>query len=245
MESLWLPWLLVCPYYGGMALLRSIPAGITWLGTIPLLSMQPFGVWLALPAIALLLRRIVQGGGLEAGLHVGAVSAPGRLRWLPALACTAIPFVLPHLIAPAVTPLLPSPALIPKAVTGSAYLVRAPGQAADVAVLWYGGRGGGRHHSLESCLTLRGISADRLGGVLKRDDVWVTEFFLHGGEIHASYASYLLSTLAPWSPAGVHLVLQSPVESMDAGYFAHESRRTVKMIEKIHSRGNRARPAST
>jgi exosortase/archaeosortase family protein len=238
-ESLWLPWLLACPYFGGYLLLRSLPGWITWLGTIPMVSMQPLWWWIALPMIAVMLRRIIRADESDARPEVVPV-APGRSRWVPALASACIPFILPHLIAPGFSPILPSPALMPKPVSASAYLVRAPGQAADLAVLWFGGRRGGRHHSLESCLTLRQVSARRIGDVLLRDGVWMTEFFLHEGAIHASYASYLVSSLLPWSSTGVHLVLQSPVESMDSDYFAMESRRTAEAIRSTLVEGTRA-----
>ena len=58
----------------------------------------------------------------------------------------------------------------------------------------------------------------------------MAEFFLHDGELHSSYASYLLSSLVPWSSSGVHLVVQSPVDSMDSTYFSDESRRTAEAI---------------
>jgi exosortase/archaeosortase family protein len=239
MESLWLPWLLVSPHFGGSVLLRSLPGWITLLGTVPVISMQPLWWWIALPTMAVMARRIVR---MEAwtGEPVIPAESPGGSRWVPALASAGVPFLLPSLIAPSVSPVPPSPALMPRTVSDSTFLVRAPGQAADMAVLWVSGRRGGRHHSVESCLALRHVSARRIGEVLQRGDVWMTEFFLHEGELHSSYASYLLSSLAPWSSTGVHLVLQSPVDSMDSEYFSIESRRTAEAIHKTLAHVSRA-----
>ena len=69
----------------------------------------------------------------------------------------------------------------------------------------------------------------------------MTEFFLHEGELHSSYASYLLSSLAPWTSTGIHLVLQTPVESMDSDYFSAESRRTAEAIQSTLSEASRAK----
>jgi exosortase/archaeosortase family protein len=230
MESLWLPWLLTCPHFGGVRLLRSLPAGITLLGTIPVVSMQPLWWWIGLPAMAVVIWRLVHTDTWGSDAVAGVPAAAG-FRWAPALASAGVPFLLPSLIAPDVSPIPPSPALMPRPVSDSAFLVRAPGQAADIAVLWVGGRRGGRHHSLESCLALRQVSTRRIGGVLRRGDVWMAEFFLHDGELHSSYASYLLSSVAPWSSTGVHLVVQSPIDSMDSVYFSAESRRTAEAIQ--------------
>ena len=93
---------------------------------------------------------------------------------------------------------------------------------------------------MESCLALRQVSTRRIGGVLQRGDVWMAEFFLHEGELHSSYASYLASSLAPWTSTGVHLVLQSPVDSMDSDYFSAESRRTAEAIQDAFADISRA-----
>jgi hypothetical protein len=79
-------------------------------------------------------------------------------------------------------------------------------------------------------MTLRQVEIQRLGKVIRRENVWVTEFFLHEGELHDTYASYLLSTVSPWSSAGIHLVFESPVASMDSDFFAKEAARTAEAI---------------
>jgi exosortase/archaeosortase family protein len=223
MESFWLPWLLSSPYSGGQVLHRSPTAGIVWLGTVPILSMQPLAWWIVAPALALIFFRIAQS-------DTDLILVPAERRWIPLVASIGVPFLLPHFIGMPGSQILPSPALMPRTVSDSAYLIRAPGQAADLAVLWFGETGGGRHHSIESCMTLRQVEIQRLGKVIRRENVWVTEFFLHEGELHDTYASYLLSTVSPWSSAGIHLVFESPVASMDSDFFAKEAARTAEAI---------------
>ena len=235
MESLWLPWLLACPYFGGAALLRSVPGWVAWLGTIPLLSMKPLWWWVEVPALLVVAHRALRGS--ERIEEERSPEASGRPFWVPALASVAIPFVVPLFIVGSDTPVLPSPELMPKSVSRSAYLVRVPGQGADLAVLWFGSSRGGRHHSLESCLKLRDVNAQRVGTVLEREDVWMTEFFLQAGRLHETYASYLWSSALPWSPRGVHIIVQSPRDAMDADYFARESRRIADALAgTVHGR---------
>jgi len=228
MESLWLPWLLASQNGWSNVVRRSPAVCIVWLGTIPVLSMQPFAWWLMAPALALTLYSIVYTE------EEGFVESTRR-SWIPVLASVGIPFILPHIIGASAAATLPSPALMPRSVSESAYLVRAHGQPADLAVLWFDGSDG-RHHSVESCLALRGILLERFGSVIRRDDVWLTEYFIQADTLHPSYASYLLSTLAPWSSAGVHLVFESPVESMDHNFFAKEAARTAATIQRIAAR---------
>jgi hypothetical protein len=191
-----------------------------------MLAMQPFWWCIFLPALGIVLKGLARGAPGNRMAGVGP-----RSYWIPMVASLGLPFVLTQVIAPAFDPVLPPPGLMPRSVDGGAYLVRAPGQAADVAVLWFGDSRGGRHHTLESCLRLREVSWQRSNGVLRRGDVWMTEFFLHAGELHPSYSSYLFSSLVPWSPTGVHLIFQGPVGAMDASYFAGESRRVADRIQ--------------
>jgi exosortase/archaeosortase family protein len=238
MESLWLPWLLASPYCGGHALRRSFPAAVVWIGTIPVLSMQPVAWWVGSPALALTAYTVFRTAR-------GETWDPVPFRWTPLVATAGIPFLLPHLIAPSAETILPSPALMPRSLSPSAYLVRAPGQAADLAVLWYGSDSRGRHHSIQSCLALRRAAFQRIGSVLRRGDVWMTEFFLFDGELHSSYASYLLATAAPWSAPGVHLVIESPIESMDSAFFAEEAARTAEIIRMASSQVPAVAPTVT
>ena len=52
MESLWLPWTLLCPTFVARRVVRSPFAWATLLGTIPVLAMLPVAPWLVVASVA-------------------------------------------------------------------------------------------------------------------------------------------------------------------------------------------------
>ncbi len=236
MESLWLPWLLSAPFFASARNLRVWDGWMLLAGTIPLLAMQPAGS--ALVVLASLCRawRIRHGDATEFGAALApAHDGPG----IPArgLAAAGALLILPF--AGSAIALLPGERISPPAVAmsralgGNSYALRLPGQAPDLDVIWHGPQGGGRHHALNVCLRFRGIETRAVAGhpeLLTDGRRWLREYFLHRENWLGSYGEYLAATLPPWSPAGAHVIVTSPVESMSAAAFSMGSDRLIARL---------------
>src|SRR6185436_7425570 len=111
--------------------------------------------------------------------------------------------------------------------------MRFVGQSPDIEFTWYGPQGRGRHHSLPVCMRFRGVvlsPSTENPAVLTDGRRWMREFFLHRGKLLTSYREYLRATFAPWSPAGVHVIVAAPVNSMSTQMFAAQSERLAQEL---------------
>lgn len=229
MESLWLPWLLVCPLFWEAFPQRTAGRLALSLGTIPLLAMDSAGRWFVGAAVAwegwMLLRNgreCIRETHDEAPLafQPGVLTVIGMILALvfPFLASAANGFWKPSLCPPSGT--------MSRIMTANAYDIRLVAQPPDMHLVWYGPSGDGRHHTLPVCMNYRGVKVWPSGSVptvMTDGKSWMREFFIHRRELLPDYVTYLRRTIWPWSSAGVHLIFNAPVESMSAERFAQKA----------------------
>ncbi|MCF7732340.1 MAG: hypothetical protein K9N23_11660, partial [Akkermansiaceae bacterium] len=231
MESLWLPWLLLCPW--------CMPRQ-GWVS--PILLLVPCTV----PVVAMKLPWLAAAGVLWAGWRMlrstsepMAPPAVIRLRWTTLLALLVmlpVPFVASTLGPVLRTAVVPPPGLMAQPLEPGRFLLRLIGQSPDITLSWNAPSGTGRHHTLPVCLRYRGrvLKAEPSCPAVQTDDkLWLAEAFLMpGGELLA-YDGYLRRTLLPFSSAGVHLIASAPRVSMTAADFETVSRRLFAEVARI------------
>lgn len=221
MESLWLPWLLLCPWSFPKRWLLS-PAWLLVAGTVPVFDIHFW--WATLPGIAAALWML-----LKKGARQPADTAPA-LRWR-----TAAGLLVVMLVPFTATTLGPAMQSAPRPPVGvmawkfdqNAYLLRLPGQSQDLTVTWNAPNGSGRHHTLSVCLRYRGVVAEPVPGCrgIETDGKqWLSEAFLMPGGELLDYEGYLRATLLPFTAPGIHLIASAPEDSMSAEEFDAASR---------------------
>jgi exosortase/archaeosortase family protein len=236
MESLWLPWLLACPW------LLSRPAGwflvMPWvlLGTIPLAASHGVLKWLVITAAA--------GAAWNWLVRPSGPPAPERppLR-LPSIGAGALAslLVLPFLATSAVgrwaARELPPPGAMSRLVEARGHEVRLIGQSRDLSMVWYEPSGDGRHHTLGVCMGYRGVRLEPTGHLAVQTDGrhWMREYFLVGQELIPSYRLYLRRTLRPFAPAGVHVIVVGPKDATTAENFAIEAESLARRLQGLRN----------
>jgi exosortase/archaeosortase family protein len=239
MESLWIPWLLVCPRFVPVRLLISPTGLIVLLGTIPVITMDATMQFVVMISLAWNMWRVF---GIETDIKTP--EAPERQRYIGSwntsvLAVFAFaPFFLPSLIGTQNFAERPPAGVMTKRITPNGYQIRVAGQPADISLYWYSAFSDGRHHTVEACMRFRGITLENVSGeesVFAGDGKWYREFFIQNGHLASSYGQYLIRTLVPLSNAGVHIILQAPKSKMSASYFAMQSERIADRIFQIHA----------
>lgn len=252
MESLWLPWLLTCPWLIRFERLSSLPRGLLVLGTIPLVSMHPVLRWLVAAAVALEFWNLFKVGSAHATVVQATADARVWRRRITQGGLSVL-FVLPFVASSATglwrPSLRPPPGAMTREVAVNAYEVRLVGQSPDLKLIWYGPSGDGRHHTLPVCMRYRGIElkpCPEAAPVMTDGKMWMREFFIHRDVLLLDYRSYLRRTLWPDSPAGVHLIASLPVDTMSITAFANEAEALAREIHALGSPGpaNRLRRAT-
>lgn len=236
MESLWLAWLLACPWNGGLRWRRPSTA-ILLAGTMPLLSMRPafavvVGIAFAWNAWAAWLQP------QNKFITLRPQPAVPPLRWAGFFAL-ALAFVMPF-AASAVSrrhaPLgTPPGTLHPKSLAPGHYELHLQDQPAAVRIDWFEPQGGGRHHTLAVCMRYRGCILSETPGqpdILTDGDCWRREYFLVGDHLCHGYREYLFKTMIPGSPTGAHLILATRCASMTGREFATISDALVRQIHE-------------
>lgn len=231
MESLWIPWLLVCPRLVSWRLFSSVSGLVILSGTVSLLAMRP--EWQAIVGAALAYRvyLIIRGGpppeSGPATIPLGAAEAA-----LLAILGMA-PFVLPPLLARDYHVERPPAGVMARQITSNGYQLRLNGQPNTIRMYWYGAFDQGRHHSLISCMRFRGLTLEPVPGreeVLTGGGMWMREFFIQGGRLKGSYPDYLLATFLPFAGAGSHIILDAPAAAMSAAEFSQESEKLAARL---------------
>jgi exosortase/archaeosortase family protein len=235
MESLWLPWLLMCPWCFPRKWLFT-PAILLIPGTVPIFAMKLS--WLTLPGIAtavwLLLRS--PSRGTQPSENAAALTWRGGLAIMIML---LVPFTA-STVGPALQASTSPPSgLMAKMFEPGSFLLRFIGQSPDLTLTWNAPNGSGRHHTLAVCLLYRGRKIHEeptCPGVQTDEEYWMAEAFLMpDGELYP-YDGYLRATLMPFTSAGVHLIATAPRSAMSAdrfkttaqGYFSR-----VAALEKV------------
>ncbi|MFT4719774.1 MAG: exosortase/archaeosortase family protein [Candidatus Azotimanducaceae bacterium] len=227
-ESLWLPWLLLAPGFVSAARLRSFVSWVVLSGTVSIIAMTSQAQPILLVAAAWMFGQFIrarESSSAAPSLSIRPVTAFGIGILL------ALPFTVPawldrnHEVSP------PPAGVMSRKVAFNSYQIQSIGQAPDVAAFWFGPFGDGRHHSLVSCMKFRGVTleeVDSSNGVYAGEGKWMAEFFIHEGRLLRSYHEYLISSLIPFSSAGIHIILEAPDDAMSAGYFRQASARVVE-----------------
>lgn len=224
MESLWIPWLLLCPRLVSRPLLFSWSGVVILSGTVSLLAMRPEWQIAVAAALAYRVYLTIRDGG-QAATH--EASLPPRAPEIAGLAVLGMaPFALSSLIGIAHPVERPPGGVMARQLTFNSYQLRLAGQPDDIRVYWYGAFGDGRHHSLAACMRFRGLILEPVPGheeVLTGGNLWMRDFYIHDGELKSNYADYLLASFSPFAAPGVHVILDAPADSMTAAYFSRES----------------------
>jgi exosortase/archaeosortase family protein len=224
MESLWIPWLLVCPRLVSRRLLTSWTGLIILSGSVSLLAMRPAWQLVVGAALAYRIYLMIRG---ERQHQPREAMPPPKVAEIAALALLGIaPFSLPAIIGIEHPLESPPRGIMSKQLTFNSYQLRLTGQPADIRMYWYGAFGDGRHHSLASCMRFRGLILKPVTDheeVMTGGNMWMRDYFIHEGELKSSYGDYLLASFSPFAAPGVHLILDAPSDSMSAVYFSKAS----------------------
>lgn len=234
-ESFWLPWLLACPLLVDGKTMRSVPWLIALACAHPLLAMQPWSWGLA--AIGLALAWFSRSEKIVPG----SVSAPPVGKKIAALfspvffAALAFPFLASSLLpTPDRIAWSPPEGVRSRELGSEGYEVQLPGQPAGIGLACYPAAGRDRHHTVKVCLKYRGVElvpSDEDSAVMTEGRHWYREFFLHEGELLASYPAYLKKTFRPRSDPGVHLIFVAPRGDIDAAAF---NAACARLAEDLH-----------
>ncbi|WP_295389464.1 exosortase/archaeosortase family protein [uncultured Thiodictyon sp.] len=231
MESLWIPWLLVCPRLVSWRLLSSVSGLIILSGTVSLLAMWP--QWQAVVAVVLCYRvYLILLGGSPQEARPAPIPLGGAEAALLAFLGMA-PFVLPPLVAIDYKVEPPPAGVVAQQIASNGYQLQLDGQPTSIRMYWYGAFDQGRHHSLISCMRFRGLTLETVRGqeeVLTGGGLWMREFFIHRGKLQAGYRSYLLSSFLPFTGAGNHIILDAPEAAMSAAEFSQESEQLAAAV---------------
>jgi len=240
-ESLWIAWLLVSPLFTPQRTYRQPAFWILLSGTVAILATNPNWQWLLLIAAGLHITGLYRGSAAETTDATATRSARQHLVASLASIMILAPFVLPLLAARGHSESPPPRGVMAREIAFNSYQVRLPGQAADVASYWFGPFGDGRHHALTSCMKFRGVELSPAEGesrIFVTEQRWMTEYFIHDGKLLSGYPAYLLSSFMPFSPAGVHLILEAPLHAVGKDFFKAESDRIADAVARLSLASN-------
>jgi exosortase/archaeosortase family protein len=242
-ESLWLPWLLVCPLLVDEKKMLRFPGLICLTCTHPLMAMQVWSWGLA--AAGLILAWFSRGE--KSGKPPAVISdweRSTRFLYPVFFACLALPFLASSLLpAPDRIAWTPPVGVRSRELGHEGYEVRVSGQPAAIGLACYTAPGRDRHHTVKVCLKYRGIDlspAKEDGTVMTEGRHWYREFFLQNGELLSAYSAYLGKTFRPGADPGVHLIFVAPCEGLTPGEF---SAACEQVAEELHRLSAGSKPA--
>lgn len=232
MESLWIPWLLLCPRLAPWKIVFSWSGFVILSGTVLIVAMHT--EWQIVVAAALVYRTllIIWRRDHEV-MHDRGVPGNAEMALLAILSLA--PFSLSAMISLAHPVEIPPAGYMTRQITMNSYQVNLTGQPAGIRMYWYGAYGDGRHHSLASCMRFRGVELEAVpeqSDVMTGGGMWMKDFYIHDGKLLDSYSDYLLASFSPFSAPGVHIILDAPANSMSASYF---SRKSFELANRIYS----------
>jgi exosortase/archaeosortase family protein len=235
MESLWIPWLLVCPRFVAPRVLFTWSGLVVLSGTVSLLAMR--WEWQVIVLAALLFHTY----GLLKKERPDSAHRPISIKNLELTALVILllaPFMLHGLIGISHEVEHPPRGIMARQLSFNSYKVRVAGQPSDIAMYWYGAFSEGRHHSLVACMRFRGIileDFEQEKGVYVGNKKWMREFFIQDKRLKSSYPEYLLATFSPFSTPGVHVIFEATSDAMSPAYFARESARLAKRLHQLYA----------
>lgn len=240
MESLWIPWLVLCPWFSPAGILHNASAWGLVLGTIPMVSMHPVARWLVIASALLEIWKLLRTRpAVEESMPARppANPVPAILTPIGLTAAFLFPFVTSVISGLLIPSLRPPTGVMARELGANTFQLHLVGQAHNVELDWFGPSGEGRHHTLSVCMRYRGIVLRPSGiepSVLTDGKVWMREFFLQDGSLLTDYPAYLRRTFLPWTPAGVHLIASTPVDSVSAILFAQSSLQLATQVSQLN-----------
>lgn len=241
MESLWIPWLVLCPWFSPSGIRHNASAWGLVLGTIPMVSMHPLARGLVIASALMEIWKLLRA---RPAVEVSVPAEPPLNRVsaiLTPVGLTAI-FLLPFGVSVISSLLIPSvrpPAgVMARQLEANTFQLHLVSQPHDVDLDWFGPSGNGRHHTLSVCMRYRGIALRPSGidpAVLTDGKVWMREFFLQDGRLLTNYPAYLRRTFLPWTPAGVHLIASALADHMSATLFAKSSLELATQVSQLNN----------
>ena len=229
MESLWLPWLLSCPWRG-VAWHREPETLFALACTIPLVAMQSWSPVVLGAVLMVMLLRWMRG--FRSDIHPGVVASPAQRFALSA--CFLLPFISIAYSQNAAA-LAPPSSLKPTQTAKNSYEVHLNHQPAGLRADWIAAQGGGRHHTVQVCMAYRGEhlhEAQSEGPVFTDGSVLRREFFLFPDALVSDYDGYLRRTFWPGSDTGVHLIFSAAASSMSPAHFETECRALAARVRE-------------
>jgi len=234
-ESLWIPWLLICPRFVAVHVLFTWRGLIILSGTVPLLAMHTEWSFIVLAALLIHVYMLLTKEGSN---YEPQPIILKKLELWALLILLLAPFMLHSLIGIRHEVEHPPLGIMAQQLSFNSYKVRLAGQPSDISLYWYGAFSEGRHHSLKACMQFRGIilkDVEQVTDVYIGNKKWLREFFLHDKQLKSSYPKYLLASFSPFSPPGVHVIFEAPSHVMSPVYFAKESERIAKHMHQIYA----------
>lgn len=241
MESLWLPWLLACPWY--------IPRS-PWLracavllpATVPLFAMAvPWvcaGLLLVAAVMMVCFHARAHEGGSEEHLPGGFVACLlGGLFLVPFVASTLGPALREEV--------LPPRGMMARPLEADCWELKLPFHSPRVDLAWITPSGSGRHHTLPVCMGYRGRQLHLVKDqrdVFHDDEYWFAEVFLMPDGELCDYAGYLRRTLIPFSKPGVHLIASAPMVAMESRQFSGVARHCFEQVAAHYRSSPHANP---
>jgi exosortase/archaeosortase family protein len=231
MESLWLPWLLACPFVHRFTWRGGVPQVLTLVGTVPVLAWNPWLATIALSGAAWWAWRALRPE-MEEGQFESLSNWPGYARGV-----MGIYFLLPFVSS--LLPALPtSPAASPdgamiRSVAPNARQIRLLDQPSGLGMVWYEAFGDGRHHTLEVCMRYRGIElieSPHFPEIMTDGAVWYSQYFIQQGRLISSYTEYLAATSWPLSTPGTHIIMTAANDSWSEERFAQEGSKLSRRL---------------
>lgn len=237
LESLWLPWLLVCPALQRVRWTMHPVNVVVIASTNLLFLMLPGTSWLSIAAIAWTAWQLFQRRDLLPEIELpNSRWRVGSTLGLAAFAFSA-PFLASTILYGSYVPLSPPASVAAEALGNGGYEVHLSGQPEGMGVLWFGPTSHDRHHTMKVCLKYRGIDVDPVSeaSIICTDGQnWLYECFLQDHQLLATYPAYLRSTSKPGMSAGVHFIFIAPRQSITMERFADSCQQLAsKLAEQI------------
>lgn len=218
MESLWLPWLLACPWFiprnawlRGCAVLLPV--------TVPLFAMSSPWICCALLGVSVCLLFRFHAKVQE---RISSTLVPGFLTTIFLGFLLLLPFFASSLGPALRAEIRPPRGIMARRFEADCWQLQLAMQSPHVYLSWVAPSGTGRHHTLPVCMSYRGRklhNEKNYPNVFRDNEYWLSESFLMPDGELCDYPGYLRNTLVPFSNPGIHLIASSPIEAMDSDRF--------------------------